>query len=184
MESGSVWSIIKVSAIGAIVTAIVGAGIAWLTGWLPAFWSAVMGVLAWLWSVSTYLIPVPLILVAIASVPFIVWFWRHLRHMRNDKRAEVVHQPAQSEIPLTDLQDKLLRLLARADGRYIQFDRAASSLNTSRLLVEQAAEILENRGLIDSASDVIHGSHLGLTRAGRDFVIEKGMPLGNSSGFR
>jgi hypothetical protein len=82
-------------------------------------------------------------------------------------------QPA-PRLRLTELEDGILRRLARADGGLLLIDELGSA-KTKQLRLEQALEHLCELGLVDEPeSDDTSEPLYGLTPLGRDFVIARG----------
>ena len=74
-----------------------------------------------------------------------------------------------------------MRLLAQADGRLVHFEDAAARLQISNLVLQQTCEALSARGYIEPDNHIVRGLRISLTRAGRDFVIERRFPLGGAA---
>jgi hypothetical protein len=168
---------VKNAVLTAIVTAVVGGVISWIAGWLPALWEAASAAATWTWALLTYAVPVPLAILALLALPWLVLGAAWVANLLEKKQPRSA-ATAPAEAPLGDLELQLLRLLARADGRYVSFENAADHLHTSRLLLQRACEELHRRDLIEPHQDVLHGPQIGLTREGREFVIKEGFPLG------
>ncbi len=168
---------IKSAVVAAVVTTVVGGIITWIGGWLPALWELTTAGAAWLWSYLAYTVPVPLAILALLALPWVVLcaVWIGSLFEKKESHAPSITTPEQ---PLGELELQLLRLLARADGLLVHFDDAASHLHTSRLLLQRACESLAGRGYIEPHNHIVRGLRIGLTRAGTDFVIQEGFPLG------
>lgn len=179
-ESGSVWSTVKRTTVSTIAAAVVGGLIAWVSGWLPAWWGFIQIAAAWIWSLVSLLVPVPLVILVILVLPIFIRIGRAVRHAFAQEAPAVPQAPAAP--PLNDLERALLKLLAHADGRYVKFEDAADHLGSSRLLLERACEALYQRGFIEPHQHVLHGAQILLTRTGRDFVIEQGYRIGRDAG--
>lgn len=65
--------------------------------------------------------------------------------------------------------------MADADGGTITLDELADDVNTSRLRVDQAVEQLVAIGYLEFVRDVVNGPVIDVTRAGRDYLIAKGL---------
>jgi hypothetical protein len=154
--------------VAAAVTAIVG----WIGGWLPALWAAVKAGAAWTWAMLSYPIAVPAAILALLVVPFLIRAARGIRYVVAPPAQPQIIQPA--EAPLSDLEERLMRLLAEIDGRLIHFDEVASRLMVSNLILQQTCEALSVRGYIEPNNHIVRGLHIALTREGRDFVIRQG----------
>jgi hypothetical protein len=176
-QPGSLGTTITRAALTTLVTAAVGGIVTWIGGWLPALWAATKAAAAWLWELLTFPVPVPLAILAVLALPWMVIgaAWIGTLFEKKETRSPPAGTPEQ---PLGELELQLLRLLARADGRYVGFENAADHLHASRLLLERACDELLRRDLIEPHRDVLHGPQIGLTREGREFVIKAGFPLG------
>ena len=76
---------------------------------------------------------------------------------------------------LTDLEDKIIRIMGREDGSPLRIGELAEMTGATRLRVEQAIEGLEGRhGLVRRLRTYMDGTSYVLTTQGRDLVIERG----------
>lgn len=171
--TGSLSSTAGRAVVTTVVTAITGAVITWFAGWWPALWAAITTAAASVWAFVTYPISLPLAVVALLAIPFLIRLVRGVRYVvAPPQSAQLVAAPAQA--PLSDLEERLMHLLAEADGRLVHFEDAASRLMTSNLLLQKACEALSLRGYIEPNNHIVRGLHIALTREGREFVIEQG----------
>jgi hypothetical protein len=171
----SLGSTVSRTAIATIVAAAVGGVITWAGGWFPALWEGFKTAAVWTWALFTYPVAVPLAILVVLALPWAVLGAAWVANLFEKKAPPA----AAAEAPLGELELRLLGLLARADGRYLNFDDAAERLQTSRLLLQRACEGLAAREFIEPHRDVLHGVQLLLTREGREFVIKEGFPLGS-----
>jgi hypothetical protein len=171
-------SSVKLGVVAAIATALAGAVISWIGGWLPALWEATKAATLWTWELLTLSVPVPLAILAVLVLPFVVRAVRAIRYVAAPQPARHAGEPA--EAPLSDLEERLMRLLAYADGRLVHFEDAAARLQISNLVLQQTCEALSARGYIEADNHIVRGLRIALTRAGRDFVIERGFPPGSA----
>lgn len=172
-QSGSLSNTAGRAVVTTVVTAITGAVITWFAGWWPALWAAITAATASVWAFLTYPVSLPLAIVALLAIPFLIRLVRGVRYVvAPPQPAQLVAAPAQA--PLSDLEERLMRLLAEADGRLVHFEDAASRLMTSNLLLQKACEALSLRGYIEPNNHIVRGLHISLTREGREFVIEQG----------
>ena len=171
----SLGSMVSRTAIATTVAAAVGGIISWAAGWLPALWEGAKAAAAWTWALFSYPVAVPLAILVLLALPWAVLGVAWIANFFEKKSAPAAVSEA---APLGELELRLLRLLARADGRYVNFDDAAERLQTSRLLLQRACEALGARELIEPHRDVLRGVQLLLTREGRELVIKEGFPLG------
>lgn len=173
IEKESASSTIRRAVITAVSTAVVGGVIGWIGGWLPALWEGIAAASVWAWSLLTLSVPVPLAILAILVLPFVIRFVRAARWIFT-KQETPANPAAPAEPELSELELGLLRLLARGDGAHVHFDDAAVHLATPRLVLQKMCEGLTMRGYIEPENDRVWGTHIVLTRRGRDFVIEHG----------
>jgi len=75
---------------------------------------------------------------------------------------------------LSELEEAIVRLLAKADGVSLGMGYLSNALRTTVLRVEQALDRLERVGLVEGHRNYMHGMQYGLTRRGRDLVIARG----------
>jgi len=68
-----------------------------------------------------------------------------------------------------------MRAMADADGGTPMLGELADDVGTSLLRVEQTVEELEALGYLAMIRDVVNGPSVDLTRAGRDYLIAKGL---------
>lgn len=157
--------------IGGIAAALGAAVGAWLLGVLPAIWVGIAGAAAWLWKLSWYTVPVPLVL----FVVLVVFAVRGLPWPAGKTR---VSEAQLDETRLSDLEHRVLTYLARADGLQVYFDELVEALSVSRLHLEQACEELMNRHFIRAQNSYIRGDQVYLTPIGRRYVLEHGYTVG------
>lgn len=166
MAERSIKAIVWKSIIGALATAAVG----WFLGLLPAGWQAISAAALWAWNALFISISLPVIVLLPLGALVVVGIgaiW-----------PKAAAQAPESARPLGELEQRVLGVLARADGS-VYFDRAAEELQIPKLLLERALDRLLERGLIQAdRPHVLYGSRIFLTPDGRDYVIEKGYPLG------
>lgn len=177
-KSGSLWSIIRKATIYAIVTGVVGGLISLIGVWIPSVWQRIQVAAAWTWALLTLPILVPLAILAILVLPFVIWIIRAARRAFAQGAPAAPQEPAGE--PLNEVELAVLRLLAAADGRYVNFEDAADRLHIPKLVLERNCEALAERGFVESNRHILYGSQIGLTRMGRDFVLEQGFHLGRS----
>jgi hypothetical protein len=162
------------SIIGGIVLAILAAAAGKVTGWLPQLWDAGRSSMRWLWSLLTSQISLTLW----GWVWSVVWlllalalraFWRRSRRESTGREAAVNGWPQ-----LGDLESTIIRLLAEMDGQAVFLTDLSTRLQTSQLRISKALENLEAIGFIAPEHNVLYGTKAGLTRRGRDYVLEQG----------
>jgi len=151
---------------------------------LGAVWHVITRGAIAVWHGVTASVPIPvwvLLLVAGAIVALIA------RRRRGGERRPVVVEPgigdalveaaATAVAPpmLTELEDKIIRIMARADGSPLRLGQLATLTGATQLRVEQAIEGLTDRHrLVHRYHTVMDGTSYGLTTRGRDFVISRG----------
>jgi hypothetical protein len=159
----------------------------WLFGFWPMLWNAVAIGSQKLWQVIVLPIPVPLglfIPVAALAAMSVLRLWKkeEVRSTTSEPRYASKAMPTGSwrkqEIaepaPLSTNEITMLRVLVNADGQELMLEDLAGRSRFSNLVAEQTAEHLLNRRYLTHRRDVIYGSMLRLSPAGRDFVLSAG----------
>ena len=169
---------------GIIATTVGGllvALILWIAGFVGIVWRGLGSAISWLWHHLTASISLPTWLVIVALV-YAVGVTVRLRKRRTPPSLPSVEQPSSlrggahvAPRELDRLQVKVMRAMANADGATQTIDELADDLGMSRLRVEQALEELEGMGYLEVVRDVVNGPAVDVTRAGRDYLIAKGL---------
>ena len=84
-------------------------------------------------------------------------------------------QPKQEVQTLTENELRVVRLLAAADGRWVNLNEIAVDIRLSRLLTEQSLENLFAKGFLRDSHNYLHGTSFRLSSEGRDYAIEQGL---------
>ncbi len=171
---------------GLIVT--VGGGlllalILWAVGKIGAAWRGVLGALGAAWQWLTGSVPLPTWLVLVGLLYTVTVTLLLMRRRRAAVAPSSIEQPSPSpavERPLIAreldrLQKQVMRAMADADGGTPTLDELADDAGTSLLRVEQTVEKLEGLGYLEIIRHVTHGPVVDVTRAGRDYLIGKGL---------
>jgi len=126
---------------------------------------------------------VPLFILVIAAVLVVAVVWIGRRVAPATKVYDVTTRTygpprARVEAPavrpvLSELEDAIVRRLARADGAWLHKGDLSSATRTTALRVGQALDHLETAGVVESHFSTMSGRSYGLTRDGRDFAIER-----------
>ena len=161
--------------IAGVVLAILATVTAKVTGRLPQLWNAGRNAATWLSSLlggrfSLTLrgwawIIVWLLLVVIARA-----FWRLSAPETSSQEVTEAKWPQ-----LDELESAIMRLLAEMDGQSVFLTDLSMRLQNSQLRVGKALERLEAVGFIAPEHNVLHGTKAGLTRQGRDYILDHGM---------
>jgi len=164
MDSGGLgfWRTVCASILAGVAVVAIVAASSWLFGFHHA---------AWLWITSAggsiaralvFPIHVPVSVVAAFTAVFLYLLWR-------------VSRPywAGGDHGLSDVGERIIRLLASADGQSILLsDAARRRLGVSNLVAQQARDELAARDLI--GCDFMSGDLINLTPKGREYAIKKG----------
>jgi len=170
---------------GIIATTVGGlllALILWAVGRIGGVWRAVWSAVAWLAHQVAASISVPAWLVLVA-VAYGVAVTVLLRRRRSPPSLPSAGRPSRLRDgdpqvvrrELDRLQVRVMRAMADADGATPTIDELAEDLDISRLRVEQVLEQLEVMRYVEIIRDVVNGPVVDVTRAGRDYLIAKGL---------
>jgi len=167
----------------AIVAPAILAGASWVFNFHHQAWLIVLAVSQWIGSVLAYSVPVPIVLLVIfAGFALYVGRGAVLRKREAqaeravastawpaDSRAVVKAEPA----PPTDNEIAVLRLLARADGKWMGVMELARRAALANLITEQALDRLRDRGFLKWSAGMGVLSYR-LSPEGRDYAIANG----------
>jgi hypothetical protein len=170
---------------GLIVT--VGGGlvlalILWAVGRIGAAWGLVRdGLIAiWQWLTGSVPLPVWLVLVGLLYVTAVTLLLTKRRGA--EVAATLGEQPPSRAVErrlivreLDRFQKRVMRAMADADGATPTLGELADDVGTSLLRIEQTVEELEALGYLAMIRDVVNGPAVDVTRAGRDYLIAKGL---------
>lgn len=158
-----------------IVLFILAAWWGWASGWLRALWdwmlTAVPAFGDAIWAMLVYRASIPVWVLLLTAVVLVFIFRRVLAAA---SAQETIATPVKTLRGLGELELQILRMLALADGRSFPFDELAINLRTPKLLLDQSVDILMSRDLIRTHQGSYGFPEIGLTAAGRDFVIQQG----------
>ncbi len=171
---------------GLIVT--VGGGlllalILWAVGRIGAAWRWVLGALgaAWQWLTGSVPLPTWLVLVGLLYAVTITLLLMRRRgttvapsSIERPPPARAVERPLIAR-ELDRFQKRVMRAMADADGGTPTLHELADDVGTSLLRVEQTVEELDALGYLAMIRDVVNGPVVDVTRAGRDYLIAKGL---------
>lgn len=169
---------------GTVVGGLILSGILWVTGSFPGIWEWCTGAAKWVWELLTIPIPLPagvLIVAACLAAAFLL----RLRNLKKaleqsrDSSEVMIHQDvtanAERDPDLDDLEIRLLRIFAKADGRLLSTEFLPQQMGLNRLRTEKVLQGLYGHHLIDIRHNYVHGTRFHLTPRGRDFVIKHGL---------
>jgi hypothetical protein len=172
---------VRTHVVGATVGGLLVALILWALGFvgpiLRGLWSAV----SWAWHQVTASISVPaglVLVVAGYAVAVTVLLWRRRTPSESQPEEPAAFRPGgppQAPRELDKLQAKVMRAMGEADGGTPTVEDVADDLNVSVLRLEQTLEELEAIGYVEVIRHVAHGPVVDVTRAGRDYLIAKGL---------
>ena len=98
----------------------------------------------------------------------------------NPRQAKILYPTAAKiEIPLVPTQpqfsaneESVIKILAAADGQWMELDEIATSLRLSHLVTEQAVERLFGLNFLIDSLSYVRGRSFRLSSKGRDYAIE------------
>jgi hypothetical protein len=177
----------KATVFAGVLSTLVAAVLTWLFGFWPQLWNGLVGISEKLWQAVSLSIPVPLGLLVpiglLATLPA-------LRLLRKKDVPQIATEPryksraiptgewkkheAAKPDPLSSNEVLMLKVLAHADGQEMMLSDIASQSGFSNLVGEQTAEHLLRRQYLKHRHDILDGSMLRLSPAGRDFVLSAG----------
>jgi hypothetical protein len=168
----------RLSVISGVTSTIVASILTWLFEFWPIVWSFLHESVVWIWEISTYTIPVP-----VSLIIGLVLYLSYSTYSLNSKSTEVdvllvdkADDQLQSiQLQLSEIELKLLRVLAAADGKWLRIEHVSSRIEASHLLTEQILEKLLSKELIFESLNYISGSTYRLSSLGRDYAIEQGL---------
>ena len=175
---------LKNTIIGGVAVWFIITFFAWITDSLPSIWKWFQNIVGWVWDQLTIVIHIPLgiltLLVCLAIV-FLFRFWSLQEEIRRarDSSEVIIHRDeianAERDPDLDDLEIRLLRIFAKADGRQLSTEFLPQQMGLNRLRTEKVLQGLYGQNLIDVRHNYIHGTRFYLTPRGRDFVIKHGL---------
>lgn len=172
---------VRTHIIGATVASLLVALILWALGFVGVIARSLWSAVSWLGHGLAASVSLPMWLVLLGAGYALAVTTLRRRHPPASRRVDEEQSslPARSAgaIPrrLDRLQTRVMRTMADADGGTITLDELADDVNTSRLRVDQAVEQLVAIGYLEFVRDVVNGPVIDVTRAGRDYLIAKGL---------
>jgi hypothetical protein len=157
---------IRATVIGTLIVA----AILWLLGLLkPVF--------AWILHGMTAGVTLPVWLLVILALGIALSFRiRSKRVSRSPSTVPAVPEAASAtELPLTDLEMSVFRILTQADGGLVGIDDLESRLGVKRLLLAHALEGLWNRGYLEDNYNHMVGRRFYLSSRGTHAAIQAGL---------
>ena len=173
---------IRTHIIGATIAGLLVAGILWAFGFVGilwrGFWSAVS--LGGHHLTASIAVPVWLLLgVAGYAVAMTVLLKRRSAPPSEPTTEQPSslreREPLARPRKLDRLQELVMRAMAEADGGTPTIEELAGDLDVNQLRLEQVLEDLETTGYVRIIRHVTHGPVVDVTRAGRDYLIAKGL---------
>lgn len=178
----------KATVIAGVLSTLLAAALSWAFGFWPVLFGGFLSVGQWTWKVLSHSIPVPLGVIILLLLPVIVLV--HIKVLILSKQSSADERyasqvnasgdwnsaasPQHESFPLSGNEVSMLAALAHADGQELALDDLARRAGFSNLVAEQTAEYLLNRRYLVHRRDVLFGSMLRLSPAGRDFVLSAG----------
>jgi hypothetical protein len=178
----------RATVIAGVLSTLLAAVLTWLFGFWSAIWALTVSSAKWLWDTLWLTVHVPLGLIFIFFLASLVLVLRR----KTDSSIQVTSGPVRyssKAVPtgilgavssaaepdvLSTKELTLLRTLAAADGREIAFDALAQNSHMSKLAAEQTVDHLISRGYLRDRRDILYGSMISLSPAGRDYVLSAG----------
>jgi hypothetical protein len=173
--------------ISGVLSTLLAAVATWLFGFWPQLWSGIVNVAGKLWEAVAYPVSVPLgVLVPVGILAVLPT----LRLLKKKDPTQIAVEPryqskatptgewkknqATEPDPLSSNEVRMLQVLAHADGEELMLSDIAGRSGFSNLVAEQTAEHLLRRRYLTHRRDILTGSMLRLSSAGRDFVLSAG----------
>ena len=177
---GELRRLLKHPIVAAVIAGIILWFLGWISGFLPSIWAAILSGVAFVRSLVTTNIQLP-IWVLILLLALCVFAPRVIIIFRNsiDNSSEETEENLESEHEdpsldldsLTNDERRLLELMVQLDGSPVQISHISRRLGFSKLQSQQIVEALCQYELLAVRSDPVRGSHIYLTKYGRDFVL-------------
>lgn len=181
INAGSDAHQIRVGVIIQTVGGLLVAAILWAVGFLGVVARAVWSAVTWAWHQVTTSRTLPTWVVLIVLVYTITVTLLLIRHRRPvsalvfkaEDRANAERRRSARE--LSRVQKKVMRAMAEYDGTAPTLDEVAEEIGTKQLRAEPIVEELEALGYVQIVHEADEEPVVALTRAGRDYLIAKGM---------
>jgi hypothetical protein len=177
---------IRDGTLATVAGGIILAGLGKLTGVLPQIWdfAARMARSLFHGAAQKYSLTLPLFVWLILWALALVWVVRRVRgrihaHAEAEGRTDqaLIRQPepTQAETELTQLEQEIMALFARNEGREMVGPIIAEALKVNNLRAEDAVESLVARNFLDEQHNAAYGTRFYVARAGRDYILKKGL---------
>lgn len=142
-------------------------GLSWAVSWLGHGLAASISLPTWLaFAVAGYAIALTVLLRRHGTLP---------PRPSEEPAAFRPGGPPLAPKEMDKLQAKVMRAMGEADSGTPTVEDLADDLSISQLRLEQTLEELEAMGYVEIIRHVTHGPVVDVTRAGRDYLIAKGL---------
>lgn len=158
--------------IAGVVSTLIAAVAIWLFGFWPIVWQWIADVTTFLWGWVTFTVPVPLGILIIVGIVLTLLCRKILAaHAQVSPSSAPVDAPVQ-EPALGQTEIAVIKLLAQADGAWLELERIARGIHSSRLVTERALEQLMSLDLLIDRLNMVHGPSFRLSSQGRDYALD------------
>lgn len=177
-----VWS----NVIAAGILAVVAALGSYFLNWWPIIWSKVLFVMNTIWKLVTYPVNIPIGTLVIL-IAIMIWLLSRKKVVSNNIITTAIPRQATKLLPTvtkvtTPLapekpqfsanEESVIKILAAADGQWLELGEIATNLRLSRLVTEQAVERLFHLNFLIDSLNYLTGRSFRLSPKGRDYTIE------------
>jgi hypothetical protein len=177
--------------IASVLSTLLAAVLTWLFGFWTVVWDAAVAATKCVLSMILFSIQVPLGVLIVGAAMLLMFMFLFFTR----KETSISGKPSGTDIrysskafptgawaqsptveseALSDKEIVMLKVLAIADGQAIAIDVLAQRSRMSNLATQQTADHLLSRGYVKHNRDLLYGSMLLLSPAGRDFVLSAG----------
>lgn len=177
------WRTVWGNILAGLAVLVITAAASWVFGFHHQARLVIVAVTNWLWKVLMYPVSVPGVLLVIFAGFVLYAWWRAVLRKREVLAEQVMASKVHSaearatvnaeSAPLTDNEMAILRLLARADGKWVGIMELARRAALANLITEQAIDRLRDRGFLKHSVGMGTSSYR-LSPAGRDYAIARG----------
>lgn len=158
--------------IAGVISALAATAVMWLLGFLPQVWAWFAGVAAMFWGWLTVAISVPVSLLLAAGVLLLLIGRALSSKEARTPTSQTSVMKSESTIQLNPLDLAVIRLLANADGDWLDLDGIARGIESPRLLTERVLERLMGLNFLIDRHNVIYGTSFRLSSQGRDYALD------------
>lgn len=162
-----------------VVGGLILAGLGKLTGVVPQAWDLVWRPVLWLvhGAAQRYSLTLPLLVWLVLGVSALLLLLRFVRRQlrSNIAQFEAGTEQLAKEPSLNQLEADIMAIFAREDGRMLYIHQIAPTLGISNLRAEAVLDRLVALDFLDTSMNVLHGTSYLLTRAGREYLLDKGL---------